>query len=138
MTPPAWSIANRDRLVDVSTRGAPGAAGPGAGDSCAFGCGAAGGMIVTARGVLACIRPAYAARRPLCAAYGTGTPRLLLLEARTFTDTSSLPPLAPWKTTFVTPPSFAPRSFSLPPFITRPPDRQLAMHFTPLILGVAT
>jgi hypothetical protein len=38
----------------------------------------------------------------------------------------------------VTPPSFAPRSFSFPPFITRPPDMQLAMHFTPLILGVAT
>src|SRR3954471_23448469 len=138
VTPPAWSTANSERLVEVSTPGAPESTGPGAGESCAFGCGAGGGMIVTARGVFACMRPAYAASLPLCAANGTGTATLRSLAGRTFTETSSRRPEAPRNTTFDTDPSFAPRSLISPPFFTRPPDMQLVTHFTPLILGVAT
>src|SRR4051794_7683493 len=50
VTPPASSIAKSDRLVAVSTRGAPASVGPGAGERCGFGCGAGGGMIVIAFG----------------------------------------------------------------------------------------
>jgi hypothetical protein len=61
----------------------------------------------------------------------------LSLAELTFTGTSSRPPGAPLNTIFVTPASLAPRSFSFPPVWTRPPDMQLATHFTASIFGGA-
>src|SRR3954451_23702620 len=84
-TPPRWSIAKRDRLVAVSSSGAPGSAGPGAGgglgvgggaagagERLGLGVGAAGGRMRIALRELAWARlPAQASTRPLCALIGT-------------------------------------------------------------------
>src|SRR4051812_3655830 len=129
-------MAKRERLVEVSTRGAPASDGPGAGERWEFGRGAGGGMIVTERGVLACLPPAWGGSRPLCAANGPFPATALSLAGFTETATSSLRPAPPWNTTLVTPASFAPRSLSLPPFLTRPPDMHDDTHFTVLIFGV--
>src|SRR5436190_8292575 len=58
VTPPASSRANSERLVAVSSCGAPASVGPGAGERCAFGCGAAGGMILRVFGLEPCAVPA--------------------------------------------------------------------------------
>src|SRR3954468_21754107 len=58
VTPPAWSSANSDREVAVSSRGAPASAGPGAGDRGGLGWGAGGGMTVPGFGLAAWALPA--------------------------------------------------------------------------------
>src|SRR5436190_1223215 len=138
VTPPAWSRAKSDRDVAVSSRGAPASVGPGAGERCGLGFGAGGGMILIDFALDPRAVPAYATTRPLCAVKGTGTVRTRSDFPWTFTDASSRVPRAPVKTTRVTPLSREPRSLTLPPSRTRPPDMQLAAHFTLLIVGDGT
>src|SRR4051812_29265634 len=48
LTPPRWSRAKSERLVAVSSAGAPASAGPGTAVSFGLGVGAAGGITLTA------------------------------------------------------------------------------------------
>src|SRR3954452_15936237 len=139
VTPPRSSIANSDRLVAVSSDGAPASAGPGAGVSSGLGTGAGGGTTRTDVLLVACaLLPAHASTGPLCARIGTATATALSLADCTFTDTSSRLPRPPRNTTFFTPSRLAPRSLILPPLCTAPPRTQRLTHFTALIFGAAT
>src|SRR4051794_26402071 len=76
--------------------------------------------------------------RPLWAANGTGTTSVRSDFELTFTAASSRGPRAPVNPTRVTLRKREPRSLTFPPSRTRPPDMQLAAHFTLLIAGVGT
>ena len=102
----------RVRLVPVSSCGAPGSCGPGAGVSSAFGAGGGGGRIATERDAADLAPPAVmTATGPVTAPIGTRAWMRVSLPERTFDLTSSELPALPMKTTPVASPSSSPVIF---------------------------